>query len=188
MADRPFPFLLAQNIAAAIGEVDSGISLIFEPIKGGYEISYPFWDRLLYTPSVPLSQNGCKSAPNELAGDLLLRLRHGDNLEPRSNQALLSSGVAIECNLREIGHPEGRFTRKDGTRYDICVMEVMSDPTLRPPAVSRANFGGDRVDTQAVVIRLGNVRQSSFRLCLISPGEAFGTSTAASKPLLTLPD
>jgi hypothetical protein len=31
------------------------------------------------------------------------------------------------------------------------------------------------------VIRLGNVRQSSFRLRLISPGIAFGTVRAAAK-------
>jgi len=178
---------LDKNTAVyTIGEVDSGISLILEPIKSGCEISYPSRDRLLYPAGVPLSQNGCKSAPSELAGDLSLRLRPGDKRDPRSNQALLSTGVAIECDLREVEHPEGRFLREDGTRYDICVMELTSDPTLRPPAVSRANFVGDRADTQAGVIRLGNVRQSSFRLCLISPGEAFGTSTAASKSLITL--
>lgn|GEM_PF-6333705 len=94
---------------------------------------------------------------------------------------LLSSGLAIECTRREIAHPEGRFRRADGTRYDICVMEVMADPSLRPPAISRANFVGDGADTRPGVIRLGNVRQSSFRLQLISAGAAFGTLAADGK-------
>ncbi len=118
-----------------------------------------------------LSDESCKS----------LRRRPGARLAPRNDKALLSTGVPIECDLREIEHPEGRFRREDGTRYDLCVMEMMADSTVRPPAVSRANFVGDRSDSQAGVIRLGNVRQSSFRLCLISPGEAFGTSAAAGK-------
>jgi hypothetical protein len=95
---------------------------------------------------------------------------------------LLSSGVAIACDLREVVHPEGRFRRADGTRYDVCVMDMMSDPSLRSPATSRARFVGDSADNQPAVIRLGNVRQSSFRLCLISPGLAFGTSSADGKP------
>ncbi|HEY2712364.1 MAG TPA: hypothetical protein VGI60_07605 [Chthoniobacterales bacterium] len=97
------------------------------------------------------------------------------------NKSLLSSGVEIECNLHEIEHPEGRFRRADGTRYDICVMETMMDPTLRPPSISRASFVGDGADTQSAVIRLGNVRMSSFRLYLISPGEAFGAVSADGK-------
>ncbi len=100
----------------------------------------------------------------------------------RQNKGLLSSGVEINCTLREIEHPEGRFQRADGTRYDICVMEIMADPSLRPPAISRADFVGDRADALPSVIRLGNVRQSSFRLYLISPGHAFGTVAAAGKP------
>jgi len=107
--------------------------------------------------------------------------------EPGSNRGLLSSGVEIECDLREIEHPECRFARLDGTRYDVCVMEVMVDPSLRPPSVSRGKFVGDRADTQSSVLRVGNVRQSSFRLRLISPGDAFGTIAAASKPAATLP-
>jgi hypothetical protein len=95
---------------------------------------------------------------------------------------LLSSGVEIECSLRQIVHPEGRFQREDGTRYDVCVMEMISDPSLRPPSISRANFVGDRNDTSPDVIRLGNVRQTSFRLRLISPGAAFGTRSATGKP------
>jgi hypothetical protein len=110
-----------------------------------------------------------------------LRLSSGV-LEPSSNRGLLSSGVEIECDLREIEHPEGRFARADGTRYDVCVMEVMADPTLRPPSVSRGKFVGDRADTQSSVLRVGNVRQSSFRLRLISRGDAFGTAAASGKP------
>ena len=94
---------------------------------------------------------------------------------------LLPNGVEMPCDLREIKHPEGRFRREDGTRYDICVMEARTEPNLRAPAVSRANFVGDCVDNQPAVIRLGNVRQSSFRLCLISRGEALGTLAAAAK-------
>jgi hypothetical protein len=98
-----------------------------------------------------------------------------------SHRGLLSTGVEITCDLREVTHPEGRFRRADGTRYDICVMEIRTVPDLRPPAISRENFSGDCADNQPAVIRLGNVRQSSFRLRLISPGTAFGTVTAAAK-------
>ncbi len=129
------------------------------------------------------SEDEWRSALNAPTGEFCLRLRQ-DDAKPAINQALLSTGVAIECDLREIEHPEGRFMRNDGTRYDICVMEMMAEPTLRSPAISRANFVGDRADNQAGVIRLGNVRQSSFRLCLIAPGEAFGTSAAGGKPPL----
>jgi hypothetical protein len=107
--------------------------------------------------------------------------------QPRKNRGLLSSGIEIECDLREIEHPEGRFIRADGTRYDVCVMDVMTDPSLRPPSVARDKLVGDRADTQSSVLRVGNVRQSSFRLRLISPGQAFGTSAAASKSAATLP-
>lgn len=100
---------------------------------------------------------------------------------PRSCLGLLSTGVEIPCNLREIAHPEGRFRREDGTRYDICVMEVRNIPNLRAPAVPREHFVGDCADNQLAVIRLGNVRQSSFRLQLISPGSTLGTLAAAAK-------
>ena len=97
----------------------------------------------------------------------MLKLRLSSGLpESTSNRGLLSSGVEIECDLREIEHPEGRFVRRDGTRYDVCVMEVMADPSLRPPSISRGKFVGDRADTQSGVLRLGNVRSSSFRLSL----------------------
>ena len=86
----------------------------------------------------------------------------------------------------EIEHPEGRFRREDGTRYDLCVMEARTHPNLRAPAVSRANFIGDCADNQPAVIRLGNVRQSSFRLCLISAGEALGALAAAAKASATV--
>ena len=110
-------------------------------------------------------------------------LKFSSTPEPaRENKGLLSSGVEINCTLREVEHPEGRFRRADGARYDVCVMEIMADPSLRPPAISRANFIGDRADALPSVIRLGNVRQSSFRLYLISPGHAFGTVAAAGKP------
>jgi hypothetical protein len=66
-------------------------------------------------------------------------------------------------------------------------MELMTDPSLRPPGVSRGEFVGDRADSQAGVLRLGNVRQSSFRLRLISPGDAFGTTAASGKPHNILP-
>ena len=101
-------------------------------------------------------------------------------------KGMLSSGVEIDCTLREIEHPEGRFQRADGTRYDLCVLEVLADSGLRPPAVSRAEFVGDGADNLPVVIRIGNVRQSSFRLRLISPGAAFGTTVAAGKPTTAL--
>jgi hypothetical protein len=100
----------------------------------------------------------------------------------KENIGRLSSGVEIECTLRQIEHPEGRFQRDDGVRYDVCVMEIICDPTLRPPSISRANFVGDRSETGSSVIRLGNVRQTSFRLRLISPGAAFGTLSATGKP------
>jgi hypothetical protein len=97
------------------------------------------------------------------------------------NHCLLPTGVEIECDLREVSHPEGRFRRADGTRFDICVMEMMGEPALRPPSISRTSFVGDGADSQSAVIRLGNVRMSSFRLYLISPGEAFGTLSVDGK-------
>ncbi len=112
-------------------------------------------------------------------------LRLADPILVRRNRGLLSTGVEITCDLREIAHPEGRFRRADGTRYDICVMEVKAIPDLRPPAIARENFIGDCADNQPAVIRLGNVRQSSFRLRLISPGAAFGTLAAAAKSSAT---
>ena len=99
----------------------------------------------------------------------------------RELTALLPSGAELACDLREVEHPEGRFRRSDGTRYDVCLMDVLNHPNLRPPAISRANFIGDCADNQPAVIRLGNVRPSSFRLRLISPGHAFGTTAAQSK-------
>ncbi|HEY3601819.1 MAG TPA: hypothetical protein VGK72_07665 [Chthoniobacterales bacterium] len=109
-------------------------------------------------------------------------LRFEAQTEPNPATGLLSTGVEIECNLHQIEHPEGRFMREDGTRYDVCVMDLIADPSLRPPTISRSNFAGDRADSLPGVIRLGNVRQSSFRLRLISPGAAFGTLTASTKP------
>ncbi len=123
-----------------------------------------------------VQEHASETAP---AGSASLRLAHPIPI-PR-NQGLLSTGIEITCDLREIAHPEGRFQRADGTRYDICVMEVRHIPDLRPPAVARANFIGDCADNQPAVIRLGNVRQSSFRLQLISPGAALGTLAAAAK-------
>ncbi len=99
----------------------------------------------------------------------------------RLAKGLLSSGVEFDCTLQEISHPEGRFRRADGSRYDLCVLEVLADPGFRPPAVSRAEFVGDGADNLPVVIRLGNVRPSSFRLRLISPGGALSTRAAAAK-------
>lgn len=111
-----------------------------------------------------------------------LKLATANGHADRAKVGLLSSGVEIECTMREIVHPEGRFIREDGIRYDLCVMEVLVDPSLRPPSISRANFVGDRGDNLPNVIRIGNVRQSSFRLYLISSGQAFGTVAAAGKP------
>ncbi len=107
-----------------------------------------------------------------------LRLAQKRETVAPHKKSLLSNGVEIDCNLHEIEHPEGRFRRADGTRYDICVMEIMADSTFRPPSISRSSFVGDGADTQSAVIRLGNVRMSSFRLYLISPGEVFGTLSA----------
>ena len=115
-----------------------------------------------------------------------LKLAPTGNTVGPHNRSLLSSGAKIECNLREIEHPEGRFRRPNGTRYDICVMEIMLDPTLRPPSISRACFVGDGADTRSAVIRLGNVRMSSFRLYLISPREAFDTLSADGKATAAL--
>lgn len=114
------------------------------------------------------------------------RLRLAERGRPRSGLGLRVDGVEIPCDLREIEHPEGRFRRDDGTRYDICVMEVRTHPNLRAPAIPRANFVGDCADNQPAVIRLGNVRQSSFRLCLVSPGDALGTLAAAAKSSTTV--
>ncbi len=108
-------------------------------------------------------------------------LRLAEPVRRSSDIGLLSTGVEIACDLREITHPEGRFRRADGTRYDICVMEMQALPDLRAPAISRENFVGDCADNQPAVIRLGNVKQSSFRLCLISPGQAFGTVAVDGK-------
>ncbi len=109
------------------------------------------------------------------------QLSEAEQAEARSHCGLLADGVEIPCDLRVVEHPEGRFRREDGSRYDICVMEVLTQPNLRAPAVSRAEFVGDCADNQPAVIRLGNVRPSSFRPRLISPGEAFGTLAAAAK-------
>ncbi len=110
-----------------------------------------------------------------------LRLRHPHARATGVTSGLLPRGISLECDLREIDHPEGRFRHADGTRYDICVMDVQTQ-NFRPPAVSRENFVGDGADNRLAVIRLGNVQQTSFRLCLISPGAAFGTLAAAAKP------
>ncbi len=130
-----------------------------------------------------MPQARAASAPS---GSEFLRLLPLGPAERRASRGLFSSGVESECDLREIAHPEGRFRRADGTRYDLCVMELAADPGLRPPGVSREHFVGDAADTRATVIRLGNVRQSSFRLRLISPGHAFGTVTVQAKS--TVPD
>ncbi len=117
----------------------------------------------------------------EQASELKLARTPSGSATPRSGLGLLPTGVEIPCDLREVEHPEGRFRREDGSRYDICVMEVRWIPNLRAPAVPRENFVGDCADNQPAVIRLGNVRQSSFRLRLISPGAALGTLAAAAK-------
>lgn len=110
-----------------------------------------------------------------------ISLALAESVASRSDLGLLPTGVEIPCDLREIEHPEGRFRREDGSRYDICVMDVRWIPNLRAPAVPREHFVGDCADNQPAVIRLGNVRQSSFRLQLISPGAALGTLAAAAK-------
>lgn len=110
-----------------------------------------------------------------------LRLRYPHDRATTAARGLLPSGISLECDLREIDHPEGRFRRADGSRYDICAMGVQTQD-FRPPAISRENFVGDGADNRVAVIRLGNVRQTSFRLCLIAPGAAFGTLAAAAKP------
>lgn len=118
---------------------------------------------------------------SRLAGAPQLKLAAAADRVAPGPKGLFSSGVEIACDLREIEHPEGRFRREDGSRYDVCVMEVQADPGLRPPPISRARFIGDGADNQPAVIRIGNVRESSFRLRLISPGAAFGTTAAAGK-------
>ncbi len=121
------------------------------------------------------------AAPPGRAASEPTQLRLVDYAGSLNEKGLLPDGVQIACDLREIEHPEGRFRREDGTRYDVCVMDVLTRPNLRTPAISRANFVGDGADNRLTVIRLGNVRQSSFRLCLISPGETLGTVAAAAK-------
>jgi hypothetical protein len=110
------------------------------------------------------------------------RLKLAPHLEKTARtRGLLPSGVGIDCTLHEIEHPEGRFRRMDGTRYDICVMELLLDPAVRSPSISRVNFVGDGADTRSTVIRLGNVRMSSFRLHLVTWGEAFGILSGEAK-------
>ena len=121
------------------------------------------------------------------AAEGLPRLRLAQRGGSCRGLGLRADGVEMPCDLREIEHPEGRFRRENGTRYDICVMEALTHSNLRAPAIPRANFVGDCADNLPTVIRLGNVRQSSFRLCLISPGEALGTLAAASKSAGTVP-
>ena len=132
--------------------------------------------------SAPEMEPAGPAAPPERATSEPTQLRLVDSVGSHHEKGLRPDGVEIACDLREIEHPEGRFRREDGTRYDVCVMEVLTLPNLRAPAISRANFVGDGADNQPTVIRLGNVRQSSFRLCLISPGGALGTLSAAAKP------
>jgi hypothetical protein len=129
-----------------------------------------------------MRRDGQRASEIKLAGPVEPGpLRLAKRCGSQSGVGLLASGLEIPCDLREVEHPEGRFRREDGSRYDICVMEVRTFPDFRPPAVPRANFVGDCADNQPGVIRLGNVRQSSFRLCLISPGESLGTLAAAAK-------
>jgi hypothetical protein len=140
----------------------------------------PFWE--MRCEGQGASEIAPAERPAAVGGGLRLAERGGS----LSGIGLRPDGVEIPCDLREIEHPEGRFRRENGRRYDICVMEVLTHPHLRAPAVSRANFVGDCADNRPGVIRLGNVRQSSFRLCLISPGDALGTLAAAAKSSATV--
>ena len=74
-------------------------------------------------------------------------------------KCVLSSGVEIQADLREIEHPEGRFVRNDGTRYDVCVMDVRFDLCIQSPALADT-FVGDRKDTEPSIVRIG------FRDCV----------------------
>jgi len=41
--------------------------------------------------------------------------------------------TAIPATIRKIDNPNGAFSSCDGSRFDVCIMEVKTDPAIAPP-------------------------------------------------------
>jgi hypothetical protein len=52
----------------------------------------------------------------------------------RVNCFLPPNNTPIAATVRQIEHPHGRFRRPSGMRFDVCVMEIKSDPAISPPS------------------------------------------------------
>jgi len=76
----------------------------------------------------------------------------------------LPGGGAIEANVREIEHPHGRFQHEDGTRFDVCIMELKTDPAISPPSAevfANHHTGNELPGERAVDEKMTIGRQAS---------------------------
>jgi hypothetical protein len=89
---------------------------------------------------LPLTIDVAREADSH-ASDLLRysmeMARHRTVRDPACGAApncfLPPKGTPVKATVRKIDHPDGRFERCDGTRFDVCIMEMKSDPAISPP-------------------------------------------------------
>jgi hypothetical protein len=59
-------------------------------------------------------------------------------------------------DVRQIDHPFGRFERADGKRFDVCIMDIRSDPEIfLPYAGCFGILEGERAATRDERITIG---------------------------------
>jgi hypothetical protein len=126
-----------------------------------------------YTLGLPFesSPRPSDSSWNREAGELWERRPR------RKPMVTLSTGVKMEAQMREMEHPEGRFERDDGTRFDLLCMEAAYDPGLESPhhnEITGAEFHGDRRVTCEDKVLIGRLVR-------------YAAGTALAMPLLTRP-
>lgn len=64
-------------------------------------------------------------------------------------QCSFPSGRKFPANIKMVVHPEGRFINPAGIRYDLMVLDLMSDCEIQPPHISEIphhRFIGQRAD------------------------------------------
>lgn len=84
---------------------------------------------------------------------MLVRRALTESAQP---QCELSRGTTIPATVRKIFHPRGRFETHGGKRFDICIMEIAADQTIKPPHVnSFSGFVGERSDTRDERLTIG---------------------------------
>jgi hypothetical protein len=84
------------------------------------------------------------------------RISSADIMSTLETQLMRNSKLTA-ATFRKLMHPAGRFADHRGSRFDICVMEIASDPQTKSPRPSCFGFlSGERRDTADQRFTLGS--------------------------------